>query len=350
MQNLTRQRQYGTGALDDPRTPEEKDKDFRAEEIMAMGQVEWREKPESEWRRFPIFDQSSSGSCVAMTKAKELGVLNFLEEGHFMKLSPRDIYSRRANFPRAGMWGADANNIAIKHGATLESLMPSMGRSETEMNMQGDRERSFEVIAKVFRPSAWFALPFNIDAIANIILNKKRGVDVWFRFDMAEWDLPVPVINPNSTLSLHHAVCAVDATLYKGRKALVIEDSWGTRRGINGRRIITEDWISRMTWSSYFEDMDNWELLNDKQITLPRYVFTRNLKVGDRGVDVAQLQRCLGYLKDSTGYLFPLTQEPTGNFFGVTRRAVERFQRMKSLTVNGAVDAPTRIKLNKVFK
>ena len=144
---------------------------------------------------------------------------------------------------------------------------------------------------------------------------------------------------------------AVDRTMHNGQKALIIEDSWGASRGINGRRIITEDWRNRLTWVSYFEDLSNLEILNKTlPSTLPKYVFTRNLKVGDRGVDVAQLQRCLGYLKDSAGYLFPLTQEPTGNYFGVTRRAVERFQRIHSLLINGVVDTPTRTKLNEVFK
>ena len=340
---------YGTGAIQDPRTSSEIEKDFKAEEIMAFGQVNWTEKPESEWKKFPIFNQSSSGSCVAMTKAKELGILNFLEEKDFAELSPRDIYSRRANFPSAGMWGADANNISIRHGATLEVLMPSMGKNEMSMNISSDRLKSFEAIGRIFRAKSWFSIPLNFDSIASI-LDKGRGVDVWFRWDVSEWDREIPRIDPNSNRREHHAVCAVDRTLHEGKKAIIIEDSWGVNRGIKGRRIVTEDWVSRMTWSSYFEDTDNLYLLNKESSTFPKYVFTRMLRVGSTGVDVAQLQRCLGYLKDSVGYIFPLTQEPTGNYFGITRRAVERFQRMNSLTVNGVVDAPTRIKLNEVFK
>jgi hypothetical protein len=349
MFNWFRKRPLGTGAVDDPRAPEAKAKDFRAEEVLAFGVPEWREKPENEWRKYPIFNQDGSGSCVAQSKAKEAGILNFLEEGLFMELSARDVYARRSNKPSAGMWGQDANEIVRKAGITLKSLMPSDNLDEVAMNNDSDRKKSFEVIGKVFRAKAWFAVPFNFDAIAQI-LDTGKGVNLFFRWDYDEWDREVPLLNPASKLSYHHSVVAVDRTLHNGKKALVIEDSWGTNRGINGRRIVTEEWVSRMTWASYFEDLSNLEMLNAGLTELPKYVFTRTLKTGNKGFDVAQLQRCLGYLKDGDGYLFPLAQEPTGNYYGITAKAVERFQKMNGLAANGMVDEPTRLKLNETFK
>lgn len=351
--NLFRKKQYGTGAVNDPRTKAERDKDFRAEELLAFGAVEWREKPESEWKKYPIFDQAQSGSCVAMTKAKEAGILNSLEEGVFMTLSPRDIYTRRKNKPQEGMWGQDSNNIVINNGVTLESLMPSMGKNEAEMNIDSDRRSSTRAIGKVFRAKSWIALPFNFDAIARV-LDTGKGVSVFFRFDMNEWDRPVPTIIPTSKISLHHAVVAVDRTLHNGQKALIIEDSWGRNRGINGRRIITEDWRTRLSWVSYFEDLSNLDLLRKEDVPKPRHTFTRDLSVGlTNDPDVKALQDILKFEE-----LFPRTQVSTGAFFGITRKAVMRLQLLHKdeiltpagLTVpTGFVGKYTRAWLNKEF-
>jgi hypothetical protein len=71
----------GTGALVDTRTKAEKEKDyFFAEVVASANPVDWVEKKESEWRSFPIFNQNGSGSCVAQTMAKMLGVMLWLKE------------------------------------------------------------------------------------------------------------------------------------------------------------------------------------------------------------------------------------------------------------------------------
>lgn len=347
MWGFFKRKQFGTGGLDDPRGVEAKEKDFKAEEAVAFGAVDWREKPENDWRKYPIFNQDGSGSCVAMSKAKELGILNYLEEGIFIGLSPRDIYVRRGNKPYPGMWGQDANEVVRKVGATLEYLMPSMERDEMKMNLDGDRKPSFEVLAKIYRAKAWFNLAFDIDKIAQI-LDTGVGVNLFLRWDYEEWDREAPEIRAGSARANHHSIVAVDRTLYKGKRALVIEDSWGANRGINGRRVLTEEWMERLTWASYLVNLSNLEMLNGG-VEKPKYVFKRNLKTGDTGYDVGMLQRCLGYLKDEAGWLFPLSQEPTGNYYGLTRKAVERFQKVNGLNVDGIVGDNTRAKLNEIF-
>ena len=76
MLNFLFRKKYGTGCLDDPRSPEEKERDYRAEEIKPLMAPIWTEKPRSEFRRFPIFDQNQSSSCVSMSVAKVLGIEN----------------------------------------------------------------------------------------------------------------------------------------------------------------------------------------------------------------------------------------------------------------------------------
>ncbi len=341
----------GTGALDDPRPYEEKVKDYQAEEVAAFAPIAWREKPQSEWRKFPIFDQDGSSSCVAQAIAKSLGINNFLEENEFTLFSARDIYARRKNKPSGGMWGQDACDIARNFGSTLNALMNGQQLGEPEMNRDDDRKPSYEIIGKVYRAKNWFLLPFDIEKIASIIAEGK-SVTLFFRWDYNEWDQEAPIILPNSSKSSHHAVTGVDYTLYQGKKAIVIDDSWGKNRGINGQRVITEEWFNpahgRITWASYFDDLSNLAILN-AQIEKPKYQFTRVMTVGSRGLDVSQLQRCLGYLKDAEGYLFPLSQEPTGYYGGITRNTVARYQAMKGLSQKGSVDQATLAVLNQDF-
>lgn len=70
-----------SGALIDSRTHEEKKGDYKFKEMVAsFAPVVWAEKPQSEWRRFPIYNQNGSGACVAFTQAKELGIMRWLKE------------------------------------------------------------------------------------------------------------------------------------------------------------------------------------------------------------------------------------------------------------------------------
>jgi len=350
--NFFKKQKFGTGAIDDLRTQEEKLKDYRFEELVSAPIVEWKEKPPENWRKFPIRNQSRSGSCVAFSKAKELGIHNFLEEGEFINLSARDIYTRRSNKPNAGMWGQDANQIAIKYGATIDILMPSDNLGEVLMNNDLDRKPSKEIIGMVFRPKSWIALPFDIDAIASV-LSKGIPVNLFFKFDVSEWDKEVPTINLNSQLSAHHSVVATDYFLYQGKKSLLIEDSWSINSGIEGRRIITENWISRLTWASYFTDLSNLDLLKKDDIIKPKYRFEKNLGVGMKNNDVIALQDILKFEG-----LFPRTQISTGVFGGLTLRAVKDFQLKYAKEIleplgliqpTGYVGELTRKKLNEIF-
>ena len=335
-----------SGAIEDPRSPEEKLKDFRLEELVTTpAMVQWTEKPQSQWKQYPIRNQNGAGSCVAHSKALELGILNLLEEGEFVELSARDIYTRRKNQGSPGMWGQDANMICINSGATLETLMPSDNKTEVEINKTDDRLPHKEVIGKIFRAKNWIALPFDIDVIASIVATNK-GVNLFFKFAYSEWTA-VPKIT-NAVPNCHHSVVAVDYTLYQNKRALIIQDSWGSV-GFNGRRVITEDWINpvngRITWASYFEDLSNWDLLKKEDLSKPKFRFEKDLFFGQRNNDVIMLQDCLKWLD-----MFPKTQTSTGYFGGITRESVKKFQSQYGIEpVLGYFGPKTRQKMNEIF-
>ena len=340
--------EFLSGVYDDE-SDEQKLKRFQLSEVVTAPVFDWKEKPQSEWRKFSIRSQNGSGMCAYQTLAKLLGINNFVEEGLYVELSSYDGYQQRA---KPSVPGANVNDIiksATVTGLTLQEFAPDQDLTEAQANALLKRTVAMKRIAEIFKGKNVVFLN-NIEEIAFAIQSGK-GVMMWFRWDYDEWDKPVPTINPNSLKKYHHSITGVDPILYQGKKAVVIEDSWGKGYGLNGQRVLTEEWFTsgRMTLALYVEDLNNLAVQNETQAK-PIYNFTRVLMLGMKGYDVAMLQRCLGYLKDENGYLFPLSQEPTGNYLGVTRSAVKRFQKAYNIPQDGIVSGETMAFLNQLFK
>lgn len=343
------------GALDDPRPLSERARDYRAEELATFAPVPWTEKSQAQWRKFPIQDQDGSGSCVAQTAAKLLSIDNFLEEKIYIPFSPRDIYTRRQNFASAGMFGVDALGIASNKGATYESLMPSHQKNEVQMNDVSDRKPSYEQVGLIYRAGGYVQPAINIETIASVISTGK-GVMVWFYFKMDEWTnnptVLYPALKKEDPDSIRHSVTATDFTLYQGKKALIIDDSWGLGFALNGQRIITEEFFNaRCYFTGYLMDLsNNWR---DGQIPpKPKYTFNNNLKYGNMNIDVKALQDVLKYEQ-----LFPQATTSTGFYGNVTATGVLAFQKKYQVDSPAVLDAlagkevgpKTRTKLNQLY-
>lgn len=312
------------GVAPDPRPEIKKEKDYRHCEI-ASGEkkvrVKWEEKHYHDWRKFSIRNQDGSSSCVAQAIAKILGINNFLEEKEFVELSAKDIYTRRQNDGQ-GMWGVDALNIAIKYGATLESLMPSQNMNEEEIN-KINRKKFHSQIGKIFKGKNFILLPFDIDLIGEQI-QKGRGVLLFFKFNREEWTDYPKILSDNP--KLHHAVVGVDTTMDSGEKAIVIDDSWGEFFGLKGQRVITESFLKeRISFAGYIVDLQNdWRDAKDKEAEKPKHTFEKGMKFSTRfNVDeeVKWLQKILIYEN-----LFPVNVDITGYYGSITRKAVLEFQ------------------------
>jgi hypothetical protein len=337
--------EHFTGLLEDTRSPLEKEKDYLADEVLsAYAMPSWKEKKPTEWKHFPIFDQDGSGSCVAQAVTKALGIENAQEEGDFVHLSARDIYTQRANKPSAGMIFTNAMDIACKKGATLEPLMPSQKKNEVAMNDDKDRKNHKSQVALVYKAGGYVQLPFDIDAIASI-LDGGNPVLMGFQFNYAEWK-DIPVMQEARPIKLRHAVCAVDYALYKGKKYLVIEDSWGEFGQFAGQRLISEEFLTqRCIFAGYFLDLVNtWR--EQEKPTRPTANFTASMKFGDRSVEIKTLQDILKYEE-----LFPTNVDSTGYYGSITAKAVLGFQKRYNLpaTDGKRIDFATLSKLNEVY-
>jgi hypothetical protein len=330
----------GTGALLDIRVPSEQAKDYKLEELVAsVSPVEWKEK--TEWRKFPISDQNGSGSCVAQTGAKLLGISQYLKSGEFVPFSATDIYRRRANKTGAGMAGTDALDI-IKSGVTLEALLPSQKLTDAQMT-DVKVEKYKEQVGEVFKVSNYIIDPVqDIDAIASIIQTTGKGVMVWYYFaNNGEWS-EVPTIKGQLDVygasTARHSVTAVDFTLHNGKKALIIDDSWGNAYGKAGQRIITEDFHKARNF--FAAHLMNFQF---EETPKPKFTFTKDLQLGMRDEEVGALQDRL-----KAEGLFPVNTQTTSYFGSVTKKAVITYQAKKGLPQTGFVGELTRGALNSV--
>jgi hypothetical protein len=308
----------GTGCIKDPRTQEEKQEDYRSEEVLASAPVVWREKPRSEWRKFPIFHQSNSSSCVGMTYAKLLGVENFLEEGKWVDFSARDIYSQRMNKPNLGMWSQDAANICYKKGATLEQLMPSQKLGEADMNNDTDRKEIDRQVALVGKAGGYLSLPFSFDGIANILRTGKAvALVAWF--NPGDWRTGEVITRTHGQYG--HLVAAVDYTLYKGKRAIVFDNSWDYSWGFDGQGVLVEgNEAGVRDYCVYLKDLNNnWR--GGIEIEKPKFVFTKNLEFGMRNNDIVALQKALKYFE-----CFPQDSDATGYYGNITAKAILKWQ------------------------
>lgn len=334
---------FQNGALPDVRSESEKAKDFRFEEIVtAIAPVVWTEKNPTTWRKFPIFNQDGSGSCVAQTLAKILGIMYYLKNNDYVHFSATHIYQRRVNKPQGGMAGVNAFEIA-RRGVTLEALTPSQNMSDVQMD-NVKIEKYKEDVGTVFKLGQYIVGPVkDLETIASIIQTTNKAVMVWYYFTYEEW-VDMPEVK-NSTLSLtgastiRHSVTAVDFTLYQGKKCLIIEDSWGPNQGKGGQRIITEEFHKQRNWFVAHPMTFNFE-----ESALPpiSYVFRIKMKFGDENNEVSELQKLLKKL----GF-YPSNVSVTGYFGNVTKQAVKSFQIAKGLDMVGEVGPKTLLELNK---
>jgi hypothetical protein len=310
------------GALIDTRPKQEKEKDFLFEEIVAQtDQVIWQTKPENAWRKFPIKNQESSNQCVAFSIAKMLGIQHLKDEGEWIDFSATHLYERRSNFPFAGMGGNDVFEIARKDGTTLEVLYPN--KTHNNDNERLNIKNHLAEVGKIFTISNYVFLPIqDIETVASVIQRTGKGVMVWYWGTYAEWVRDIPEIRDRNinimTAPVRHSVVATDYFIHNGKKALLIEDSWGLNHGMKGRRIITEDFHRER---NYFAG----HIMNFKfgESKLKDATFTLNttLQFGQRNNQVIELQKMLQH----EGF-FPINVSPTNYYGSITARAVLEWQ------------------------
>ena len=308
-----------TGLIKDPRPIEEKERDYKIEEIFKAEIVKWEEKKPEQWRKFPIFDQDKSSSCVAQTIAKLLGIENYLEENLFVLFSAGDIYSQRKNYPDEGMWIKDGMEIGYKLGAVLEQLMPSQKKSEVELNAyRRKRTALMNEIALPGKGGNYLALSLNFDVIAQEI-QKGKAICLGARFNSGDWQTGEVITRRNGIYG--HAFTGIDFCLWKGEKTIVFDNSWDYNWGFDGQGVLTQSKAEGLIGAWYYEDLKNTWRDSVAIIPKPKYQWQEDLVFGQRNYDISMLQRALMFEE-----LFPIEVPATGYFGNITAKGVYQFQ------------------------
>lgn len=330
--------EFKSGALTDTRPDSEKQKDHRFEELVASAApVVWKEKDPSQWRRFPTFEQDGSGSCVAQTARKLMGIIySLLTGGRFLDVSATHIYQRRINKPAAGMGGVDVFKI-MQEGVTLDVFAPSDHLSDASMDGFTVPEYAKEV-GKALKIGNYVMLPIgNFETIASVMQETGKGVMVWFFFTSEEWAQLTPEIKDPSLVkenALRHSVAAVDFFMYRGKKWLRVEDS--AHFGGYTEHLISEEFFkARNYFAAYPMNFKFQE--GSVTPTVPHHTFTKPLEFSAEyktDPDVAALQDILKYEG-----LFPINVDSTGYYGAVTAKGVLAWQKKHAVAPVAELDA-----------
>lgn len=348
----------------DPRTDEEKDLDYKVEEIAAGAEIAWKQLNPALVRRAPSKDQAQSGSCVAMTGSIMTSIENIREENRVVDFSASDFYGRRVNKHVGnglGMTADDISQMMTLTGTTLELFMPSWQLTDAQMT-DAIRKKSDAEIGLVFSHGPYFGLPKNdIDAIASYMEQyRENGIAkpamLWFDFDMSEWNA-VPERKVDSPAN-RHSVTALEYGMYQGQKAILIQESFDKATTLSGEfRIITESYLkTNCNFARMWMDKDNdWRETSVVQAgPKPTHVFNSDLHYSSAVVyldEVKALQRVLAYEK-----LFN-ADNITGYYGQLTAKAVLAFQQKYQVDTpeelaalaGKTVGPKTRIKLNELY-
>ena len=325
----------------DLRSTEEKDKDyFQTEFVARANPVVWVEKQPHEWRSFPILNQFFTAKCVAFTTAK-LSLISFwLKTQEFLQFSPNSIYDYRVNKPNEGMIGNDAFEIWRAKGISLEAIARSNQIQEREST---DISNFAKEVAKGFTVGSHITIPDgDFDRVASTIQTTGKGIMCWFYFTSREWSPLYPKVidnlaDPYVAGASRHSVTATDCGLIAGKQYIRVEDS-AHFGGLSVRYVSREFFNARNFLIKY-----PMEFTFEAPITPPpvSFVFTKNMKFGDRNEDVRELQKYL----QKAGY-YPSNLSFDGIFGNITRNAVKKYQSANGLSSDGRVGALTLKKLN----
>ena len=336
-----------TGVIDDPRSDFDKNKDYQHEELFGRGVYLWKEKAMEDWKSYPIRNQNGSGMCGAFSCAKALGINNKMETGQYVDLSPVYIYNQRLN-NSSGMWMQNMFDIACNGGSPTDPDYKSDGITDDMAKAMGFTEDQKKEAMQYRGKNYVFITDRNIDNIASVVDQGMTPI-LLMRCNFKEWTNEPTVVDgiTEQDYNVNHFIPVVDATLYKGKKCLIIEDSWGQQYGYKGRRILSEDFIkARVFYAGYIVDLPTADL------NKPKHTFNRDLVFGTRGEEVIALQKCLvweGLLKPEfvTGYFGNYTMKAVMDFQTKYKNEVLKPAGVKVAT--GKVMKYTRMQLNKLY-
>lgn len=326
-----------TGVIADPRLDPKVIEGWSIDEVLAeSATVEWKEKTMSEVAQYPVWNQSSSGACVAFAKAKQISIKVFDMTGVWIDFSPASIYQLRANKTTSGMAISNANEIVNTFGATLEALMKSQNLNEKQINAV-KKTKIGDLMAKGIAEAVmrYLYVPVDIERIAQTI-ESKRAVSMLIYATSDEYSRMRPIIiNPSlkyAEAPIRHEVIGVDyCTDKNGVKIICINDS--AHFGGIPIREFTKEFLEKRCILA--DAIDVFSFDPDAEENRPTY-----------DGSIISLQKCLRFEG-----LFPNNVDYVEVLGPITKKAISDFQVRYKLhpTGTGAVGPATKAKLLELY-
>lgn len=319
---LNENSEFYTGVNPDDRPQDEKDKDYLHEERLPVaapvdpfGNTKIVDSP------FPYENQQSESSCVPHGVGLALAIERFKDTGFYARLAWLFVYRLRSNFPGEGCVIPEVFNSYKKNGAPLFASLPDTA-TEAQANAVVITPQ-LRLEAEIFKGLEFFMVTDhnNIATLAGIA-QQDHGVAISIFATYQEWAQQYPKILvpgltvPDPRAEVNHEICILPKSGFteNGKRFVTIQDS--AQFGGLKIRHLSEDFVkARVTTAGYWDKVN---ILATGQY--PHHVFTKTLKVGDRGDDVVALQRMLiaeGLIPDDCA---------TGLFAGRTLAGVRAFQ------------------------
>lgn len=301
----------------------------KIEEVTStINPVAWKLLDMNKVPSYPMYSQDGSGSCVAHSWSLIASILYFMRTGNPIKFSPAWIYQQRVNKNTMGMIGTDVAHIAAQ-GLLPHDLMPCMDMGEVAINAIPTYPW-YKDVAKVFAlEDRLIQLPTgDIDTLVSTMQTTGKPINVWYTFDYGEWNSEPFVITSNPPL--RHSVVAIDYGIWNGKKAIVIQDSWGANSTqYGGRRIITEDFHQKRNFFTGYPRRFKFEISNTKGIF---------------NGSIMSFQECMQSIA-----LFPIDVPFVENWGPLTKKACIAYQKLKNIPQSAIMDTETKALLLKEF-
>ena len=296
----------------DTQTEVQKAKNWNFSEVCASAApVIWLEKPRENWVSYPIRDQDGSGECVTMTYATEMGIIFKDKYGEWMDFSSSFPYQYRKYPQYSGCSSEDIYSRFTKIGNVYESMMPSQFMNDAQA-MAVPKKKYYDDVALTYKIPR-IELPIDFETVASTVQVTGKGVMVWFKFSVPEWT-NIPQVLPQPTTS-GHSVTVIGSTLVKGKKYLIIQDSWGLKYADQGLRLISEEYFkARCFLASY---LMNFQIQNNEIVQM-RPSFNGS---------IVSAQKCLKWEG-----LFAANVPEIENWGNITRSACIEFQKRYNIT------------------
>lgn len=316
-----------TGAIDDPRSELEQEKNYTHGELFgSAAPFQWTEVPETQWPKYRARNQNGSGKCGPFAGTFGLARNNEIENGQYTELDTDFVYNLRAN-SGPGMWLDNLLNILCQYGAPGDPDRLSENNTDEQGSKRTFTDEQKQEALKFRGRSYAFIPPGNIDAVAQAISMGYTPVYL-IRANIKEWTT-VPFIDPSVTpedWNINHFVPQYFPTLYEGAKSTLTQDSWGSSYGNNGMRIMKEDFFNKRVFAiGYTLDLKN------EDIDKPKFLYNAPIEYGMTGDEVRAWQMVLQFEKflpthTSTGIPLPL-----GSFLSMTAEATRKWQIMHGI-------------------